>query len=352
MSGGHGRGVLLVGSFPPPDAGSAQPSDLLAALLAERGWRVLVTSRRRGRVGSLADALATIWRRRHEYDVAQVDVFSGRAFRRAEAACALLGRLGKPFVLTLHGGGLPAFARRRPARVARLLARARAVTAPSTWLAGELAALRPDIQVIPNPLQLERYPFRPRAGARPELIWLRAFHAVYDPERAVEVVARLAVERPRLRLTMIGPDKGDGSRARAIRAAERRGVGDRIRWAGAVPKAEVPSRLDRADVFLNTSTVDNAPVSVLEAMACGLCVVSTDAGGIPELVEDGVEALLAPVGDAGALAAAVGRILDDPDLAGRLSRAGRRRAEANDAAGVVPRWAGVLVGAVPEAVEA
>ncbi|MFL6203626.1 MAG: glycosyltransferase, partial [Thermoanaerobaculia bacterium] len=81
------------------------------------------------------------------------------------------------------------------------------------------------------------------------------------------------------------------------------------------------------DVFLNTNRVDNAPVSVLEAAAFGLPVVSTDVGGIPCLLRDGEEALLVPEGNAEAMAGAVRRLLDEPGLAGRLSAAGREVAE-------------------------
>lgn len=344
------RGVLLVGTFPPPEAGSAQPSDLIATRLAERGWRTVVTTRRRGRLSGMADALATIWRRRGEYRVAQVDVFSGRAFVRAELACGLLRRLGVPFVLTLHGGGLADFARRHPARVTRLLTSARAVTAPSPWLVDAMRPIRDDIRIIPNPIDLARYPFRERDRPRPELVWLRALHAMYDPGLAVDVLARLVEDHPDVRLTMVGPDKGDGSRAAAERLAESLGVSGRIRWTGGVPKDQVPSILDAADVFLNTSTVDNAPVSLVEAMACGLAVVSTDVGGIPWLVEDGREAILVPAGDGASMADAVRRILTESGLAARLSRAGRARAERQDGAAVYDAWAELLTGTAPVAV--
>lgn len=345
-------GVLLVGTFPPPDAGSAQPSDLMAERLAGRGWRVILTTRRRGRMAGLLDALSTIRRRRGQYGIAQVDVFSGRAFVRAEAACALLRRLGKPYVLALHGGRLPDFARRWPGRVRRLLQSARAVTAPSRWLAEELRAARSDIYVLPNPLDLDRYSFRVRSRPRPELVWLRAFHSVYDPELAVRVLARLAGEFPDARLTMVGPDKRDGSRGRAIREAKRSGVADRIAWSGGVPKTEVPGLLDAADVFLNTSTVDNAPVSVLEAMSSGLCVVSTDVGGMRWLVEDGREGLLVPPRDEGAMAEAVERVLIEPGLAGRLSSAARERAEAHASERIVEQWADLLSGVARGVVDA
>src|SRR5262245_28620431 len=112
--------VLVVGTFPSAQ-GALAPCQELATRLEAAGWNVLTTSKKRRRLARLADMAATAWRRRDEYDVAEVDVFSGLAFVWAEAVCALLRWAGKPFVLVLHGGNLPDFSHQEPARVAKLL---------------------------------------------------------------------------------------------------------------------------------------------------------------------------------------------------------------------------------------
>ncbi len=113
-----------------------------------------------------------------------------------------------------------------------------------------------------------------------------------------------------------------------------------IEFTGKVHKDAVPAVLDRADIFINTTTVDNLPTSVLEAFACGLCVVSTNVGGIPFLVKHGMDGFLVPPGDPDAMAAAVIRILKEPGLAGKLSTNGRRKAGEFDWGAVLPRWKG------------
>jgi len=100
--------------------------------------------------------------------------------------------------------------------------------------------------------------------------------------------------------------------------------------------------MQQGDVFINTTNVDNTPVTVMEALACGLCVVSTDAGGVPHLVTHGREALLVPRGDSQAMAAAVRRILSDPDLASTLSCRGRERSKDWDWSVVLPQWEELL----------
>ena len=186
---------------------------------------------------------------------------------------------------------------------------------------------RPDVLLLPNPLDVARYPFAIRSQPRPKLVWLRAFHETYNPSLAPAVLALLASDIPDVSLTMIGPDKGDGSLQKTLAVAARLGVSDRLRVIQGVPKEKVGEVLSEADIFLNTTNVDNTPVSVMEAMACGLCVVSTNVGGIPDLVDDGKDGILVPPADPTAMADGVRRILADPALAARLSGNARRKAE-------------------------
>lgn len=329
--------LLLVGSYLSSSLGSRSVGEDLAERLTYAGWSVLVTSRKRSRYLRVLDMLATVCRERRRFDVAHVDVFSGAAFRWAEAVCRLLRVMHKPYVLTLHGGNLPAFANRAPDRVRRLLRGATAVTAPSRYLADAMHHARDDLRLLPNALQLESYPFRLRQHPQPQLVWVRAFHRIYNPEMATSVVAQLAADIPRVCLTMVGPNK-DGSLARTRKRAALLRVADRVTFAGVVPKRDVIGCLAAGDIFLNTTDVDNTPVSVLEALAAGLCVVSTNVGGIRYLLEHERDALVVPARDDNAMAAAVRRLLSEPGLAARLSRNARAKAERFDWSNILPQW--------------
>jgi len=332
------RTALMVGNFLSRIGGSRGVCEDLSTRLNTAGWSVIRTSARRPRLARLCDMAYTAWARRRDYSVAQVDVYSGPSFIWAESVCAVLRLAGRPYVLTLRGGNLPAFARKWPNRVARLLNSAVAVTAPSGFLQTSLAPCCSRIRVLPNPLDLSNCTFRRRICVRPNLVWVRAFHCIYNPQLAADVVALLRPDHPGIRLTMIGPDKGDGSFQATRRRAAELGVADCIAFTGGLPKRELPARLQDADIFINTTNVDNTPVSVMEALACGLCVVSTDAGGVPHLVANGREALLVTCGDAHAMAGAVRRILTDPDLASALSCNGREKAREWDWSVVLPQW--------------
>jgi glycosyltransferase involved in cell wall biosynthesis len=306
------------------------------------GWPVMITSRRIRRVARLLDMLLTAWRLRSHYQVAVVDLYSGLAFLWSEAVCRLLQAMGKPYILTLHGGNLPAFSEKRGSRIRRHLEGAVAVTAPSAYMLHRMRAYRSGLQLLPNPIDLCNYQFHWRERARPRLVWLRAFHRIYNPELAPKVIAILRHYGVAATLVMAGPDKGDGSLQRSRLTAQQLGVEDSVQFVGSVPKAAVPAWLQRGDIFLNTTGLDNTPVSVLEAMACGLCVVSTNVGGIPYLLADEHDSLLVPPNDPEAMAAAVRRLLDRPELASQLSANARRKVERFDWSHVLPEWLKLL----------
>jgi glycosyltransferase involved in cell wall biosynthesis len=93
-----------------------------------------------------------------------------------------------------------------------------------------------------------------------------------------------------------------------------------------------------ADIYVQTPNIDNMPVSILEAFASGLPVVSTNAGGVPAILEDGVQGLLAPVGDHEAIARQILRLLDDQALANRLTAAARASCEAYTWEAIRDQW--------------
>lgn len=330
--------ILMIGNFLSGSLGTRGVCEDLAERLCAAGWDVRTASNKVGRLARLADMLSTAWRDRSCYRIATIDTYSGNAFILAEALGAFLKFIRKPFILILHGGNLPDFARKNPRRVARLLGWAAAITAPSRYLQEQLSAFSAGIRHIPNPIDLSDFSYHPRQPVQPRLLWLRAFHQIYNPSLAVKVAARLAPSFPDLRLTMVGPDKGDGSLLAAQKLTDELGMRDVVRFTGGVPHTQVPEWLEMNDIFLNTTQIDNTPVSLLEALASGCCLVSTKVGGIPYLLQDGENALLVSPDDAEAMAECVTRILKDDELAQVLSRNGRLKAEQFDWMNVLPQW--------------
>lgn len=337
---------MIVGSFLEGVELSRYIGGALSEQLQATGWLTTVTSRSRSPWRRVCEMVTDLWKKRGEYSVAIVEVYSGRAFLWAEVTTRLLRSLNKPYILALHGGELPQFARNHPKRVARLLQRTPMVVSPSAYLIHELGQFRRDIRKISNPISIRHLPYRHRPSPKPNLIWLRAFHHIYNPILFPAVVSQLRVRYPDIKGTMLGPDKGDGSLQETQALIRKLGLDAHIQFIPGVKHAEVGTWLDSSDLFVNTTNSDNTPVSVLEAMACGLPVVTTNVGGLPYLLEHETNALLTPPNDATALAECIHRLCTEPGLALRLAGEARKLTAEFCWEKILPKWEALLTEAM------
>jgi glycosyltransferase involved in cell wall biosynthesis len=301
---------------------------------------VLITSSNTNRYLRLAEMVSTLLRNRRSIDIQCLEVYSGRSFVVEDVASWIGKRLGQRIVMVLHGGALPEFMARFPRWTKRVLARADRLVAPSRFLARAAERYGFQVQVIPNIVDVNAYPFRHRRELSPRLFWMRSFHPIWNPEMAVRVLASLREKVPEATLVMAGQDKG--MQLQVKRLTESLGLNGQVRFPGFLDMQAKIHEGSVADIFINTNRIDNMPVAVVEACAMGLPVVSTAVGGIPDLLTDGETGLLVPDDDDQAMVRAIHHLLKDPDLAGRLSMSGRRLAEQSSWEHVRPQWEGVF----------
>jgi N-acetyl-alpha-D-glucosaminyl L-malate synthase BshA len=248
----------------------------------------------------------------------------------ARSAAALDGTRSAPKVVTtLHGtditivGSDPSYA----PLTQFVIAASDAATAVSESLAADTkrhfcseAGAACEIEVIPNFVDTER--FRPlpdgRPGGGPPLaVHVSNFRPVKRVPWLVEAFGRAtAGTAARLMLVGDGPDQ-----AAARRRAQELGLGARVSFLG--ERDALPELLAPADLFLLASEEESFGLSALEAMSCGVPVVATRVGGIPEVVLDGVTGLLAAKDDQGAYAARIAELLFDRSRAARLGTSAR-----------------------------
>jgi glycosyltransferase involved in cell wall biosynthesis len=140
---------------------------------------------------------------------------------------------------------------------------------------------------------------------------------------------------------MVGPDK-DGSMQEFKNYCYELGITEHVKVTGLLSKPEWHTLSEDYDIFINTTHVDNTPVSVIEAMALGLTVVSTNVGGLPFLLVDGKDALLVNKGDAEAMYKAVKDIIIDQALATEIAGNARAKAESFDWENIKSQWFSLL----------
>jgi glycosyltransferase involved in cell wall biosynthesis len=248
---------------------------------------------------------------------------------------ALLCRI--PSIVHLHGSEFAIFYERECGRVRRAVIRyifdsVRAIVVLSgswkSWVSGTFR--NPNVVTIHNSVFIPHTtPWDERQSGKVLFLGrLGRRKGVYD---LLEAAARIAADVPTMRLCLAGDGELEQVRARA----EALGIVDRVQLLGWVRGGKKARLLASASVYALPSYAEGMPMSVLEAMAAGLPVLSTPAGGIPDAVRDGVEGLLVNPGDVAALADRLHRLLLEPGLAERMGSAARRRAVGCFSAGVV-----------------
>jgi glycosyltransferase involved in cell wall biosynthesis len=227
--------------------------------------------------------------------------------------------LGKPVVLNYHSGEAPDHLRR--STVARFAMR-RLVDAnvvPSAFLQRVLASFGIDADVVHNTIDPAQFAYRAREPLRARLLSTRNLEPIYNVACVLRAFRRVQAIHPHASLTLVGSGSQDSS-LRALASA----LGLRnVTFAGRVAPSEIQHHYDAADIYVQAPRIDNMPLSMLEAFASGMPVVSTNVGGVPSILRDGIDGLLATDDDDAGIAAQVLRLLGDPAYARTLAASAR-----------------------------
>lgn len=332
--------ILMLGTAPQGRGGVAALVAVLQAggLFERAAVRYVSTHREGGFLAKLGAAASGFWQAARaclfEHPaIVHAHASSGASFARKSLLLLLARASGCQTIFHLHGGSFRQFATVRSGALMRrwirhTLERSSLVIALSDGWAGFVRGYAPRarVAVVPNAVRLPG-----RAGARAgsgtpqagRILFLGRLEASKGLAELLDAAALLAPRFPALRLVLAGTGEPDTWR----QAAAARGIGDRVELPGWLDGTARDAELARAAVFCLPSHAEGLPMSLLEAMAAGCATVASAVGGIPEVLVDGDNGLLVPARDAGALADALARLLDDAGLRARLGGRARRTVE-------------------------
>jgi len=280
---------------------------LLGRLQGIKYVRTVLTS-----IAYIASLLARVRR----YDVIHVFSASYTSFLLAPTPAILVAKLyGKKIVLNYRSGEAEdhlARWRRTALPTIRLVDE---VAVPSGYLVDVFARFGLRARSIYNFVETERFRFRPRRPLRPVFLSNRNLEPLYNVGCILRAFAIVQRRFPAATLTVAG----DGSQRAELERLARELDLRHTEFVGRVEQARMHELCERADIYLNSSNIDNMPGSIIEAYAAGLPVVTTNAGGIPYILADGETGLMVERGDHEALAAAAIRLLEDGALAESLT---------------------------------
>ena len=280
-----------------------------------------------------------------KYDVIHVFSASYLSFLIAPTPAILVSKLyGKKIVLNYHSGEAEDHLRRWPRSTKPIINLADEVVVPSEYLVRVFAKFGIDAYAIFNVVDLDKFEFRERTPLHPVFLSNRNLESHYGVDCVLRAFAYIQQRIPHAVLTVIG----DGSQREALEQLARDLDLRQISFLGRVEHDAIYGHYSAADIYLNASRIDNQPLSILEAFACGLPVVTTDAGGIPDIVSDGVTGSMVPVDDCNELAARALELLGDETGASAMVERARAECKRYTWQAVCRQWLSVYHSVEPK----
>ena len=332
--------ILYVGNIVSGHGKTATTIETLGKLLQEEGLDVRLTSNKQNKILRLADMLWTVFKLRKKLQYVLIDTYSTTNFLYAYYVSKLCIRFKIKYIPILHGGNLEGRLKKSKAKSDVIFKNAHVNVSPSMFLKTIFERYGyTNLKHIPNNVELKDYPFKKRENVQGKLLWVRSFAEIYNPQLAIEVLHGLQLNGIEASLCMVGPEK-DSSFEKTKALAKKFNVD--VKFTGKLSKQDWISLSAEYDTFINTTNFDNTPVSLIEAMALGMPIVSTNVGGIPYLIDDKKDGLLVEPNSPIHMIFDIKKMVHSPEIVQKLSQNGRKKAEMFDWETVKEKWKGLL----------
>ena len=283
--------ILYIGNNLVKKTNYATSMDILSSLLKLEGFTIYKSSSKSNKIRRLIEMCFAIIRYKNKVEYVLLDTYSTSNFYYALLTSQLCRLFRLKYLPILHGGNLPYRLKQNPKLSSLIFNNSFQNIAPSGYLKYEFEIKGYTTLLIPNVIPIANYTFKERKKITPKLLYVRAFASIYNPTMAIEVLKELKKIYPEAILCMIGPDK-DGTLKDVKHLINTYDLQDSVEITGVLSKSEWHKKSEEFDIFINTTNVDNTPISVIEAMALGLPIVSTNVGGMPYLIDNNKDGIL------------------------------------------------------------
>ena len=316
-------------------------ADTMPPRFRAEGFEVEVASSKKSGVWRLLSMLWSIVRCARSVDYVLIDTYSTKNFWYAYFCSQLCRVMRIRYIPILHGGDLPHRMDRSRIMAKAIFLNSYRNVAPSGYLHDALKERGFMSELVPNTLNVKDYEFKVRESVRPKLLYVRAFARLYNPQMALYVLKDLIATNRDAQLCMVGADK-DGTMEECQLLARELGLESHVEFPGRLSKKDWHTLSEDYDIFINTTNKDNTPVSVMEAMALGLPVVSTNPGGMPFLIENENDGLLVDVNDVESMVVQISWLIQNPNGAFGIASKAREKVEGFDWKEVRRKWHDLL----------
>ncbi|WP_100615102.1 glycosyltransferase family 4 protein [Confluentibacter citreus] len=334
------KNILYIGNNLSETGKTETTIETLSENLRMEGYTVYAFSNNKNKLLRLFNMLFAILKYAKKVDYVLIDTYSTQNFYYAYLCSQLCRILKLKYIPILHGGNLPNRLKSKPKLSTAIFSNAYKNVSPSLYIKSEFEKLGySNVICIPNAIDIKNYPFKQRHHEVVNLLWVRSFSKIYNPLLAIKLLKALKDEGYKATLCMVGPE-GDGSFKEAQNLAKTLQV--EVKFTGKLSKEEWIHLSEDYNIFINTTNFDNMPVSVMEAMALGLPIVSTNVGGMSFLIENGHDGVLVNPDDSDEFAKAIKWVVSHPNETEQMALHARKKAEQFDWETVKREWQSLL----------
>lgn len=338
------KAVLILGLFlDPADAKKniRTAEDRIAAMFRQNNVEVITSSSANGKTKRFIETLQTLIKKRDQYNIAIIPLFgTWPSFLWQEIVTRLLKLFKKKIILGIHGGSIPGRIEEGARRFYSAMRRADILFAPSFYFGAYLKQKGFDVFVIENPVDLSEYKFCPKKIIRPRIVWMRAFTDIYHPLLAVHVAKKMADHYEDFEMIMAGKDGPLLDAAKDL--TKKYGIENKVIFPGYINTKQKQQYAQDYDIYICTNKVDNTPVSLTEFMQLGLPIVAVNTGGIPYMIEHGVNGLLTNTDDAEDMFNKIKMLIDNKELSRSIITNAYNYVQQYDEKNVIHKWKSLL----------
>ncbi|WP_298421470.1 glycosyltransferase family 4 protein [uncultured Kordia sp.] len=332
--------IVYVGNIVSGHGKTATTIETLGKLLQNEDFEIRVTSNKQNKILRMFDMLWTVFKHRKKTSKVLIDTYSTSNFYYAYLVSKLCILLKIKYIPILHGGNLEERLKNSVSKSETIFKNSEINVCPSLFLKTKFEAHGyTNLVHIPNNIELNDYPFKERKQVKARLLWVRSFAEIYNPTMAIKVVNVLKNKGLEVELCMVGPEKDDSFTKTKTVAKE---LNIEVTFTGKLSKHDWISRAKAYDIFINTTNFDNMPVSLIEAMALGMPIVSTNVGGIPFLIENLKDGLLVESNNVNEMVKAIEKLIKSPELVQKLTKQAKQKATQFDWEIVKNQWKTLL----------
>ena len=328
--------LLFFGTYISSLTGSLGPSETIAMSFSSNYHVKLTSSKSNAILRFIDSVLVALF---SQMTVAVIDVYSTRVLNQTFIVAYILKKRNIKYISILHGGAIPETWNSKAFYYIKILKSSERIMTPSKRIQNFVLKKGFIVDYQPNPINLKRFmPSPERQGIN--LLWVRAFSEIYNPDLAIKTLSILKSDFPELRLTMIGPDKGILPLTKEL--VRELGLEDSVDFVGPVANEKLASYYQSHAVYLNTTSYESFGMAVVEAASTALPIVSTRVGELPYLWEHDVNIKFAPEIEAESFAKEVEDLLRNPSKAFQIGHAGANRVQEFEWNSINENWINLI----------